>query len=244
MTYAKNIMVAAFFVALSGCGGSSSNGGNSPSTPTPSGPRSESIADLAAFAASGTQTVNLRGVNVRANSYTNENGVRNVVSLSGSEQVGLLTVDRGSNPIQTHTIIGADQNKSVNHKGYYVAETSGAMRMRNGDSIASVQGDTAIAMDSSSGQWSLGSTVWQSDGQTGAYIGMDDGSVRGNTMIFDPKNSKMSEITSNRVISSNEKAGARAVFSDNGEQVFGKVTGSNQNTGFMVDLGFAGKQFE
>lgn len=230
--------------ACSGGGGSSSGGGGNPGpvTPAPSGPASDSIADLAGFAEQGTVTRNARGLRTAANAYQ-KNGVRNSVTLKGDQDVGLLTVQAGSNPQQKHTLIGASDNQ-VQHKGYYVGDASGSLRMRSADAAASVSGTAAVSMDAGSGKWQFGSDLWRQDGETGIYIGIDDGRVVGNTMVFDARNSALAEITPEGVNRSDEKAGSRMVFSDDGEQVFGKINGNNAATGFNVDAGFAGTQFD
>lgn len=240
----KIFLASLTLVALAACsgsnGGASHSGGGNGSGGVPD---SQSIADLTAFATEGSTSVNARGVTVQRNAYADGSG-RTDVQLAGSEQVGLLSVTREGQPVQSHTLIGADENSSVNHRGYYVAETSGALRMRAGDATAAVTGDTAIGLDASTGEWQLGSTVFDDTGESGAYIGIDGGTVRGNTMVFDASKSKMSEITPDGVLSSAEQAGATAVFGRGGETVFGKVTGQNAETGFGVDLGFAGTDFK
>lgn len=242
------LIVAA--MSLSACGG---GGGGStkppvapPTTPgTPNGPTSESIADLAAYASTGTQIVNERGVAVASKEYTRENGNDRAVRLAGNQNVGLLsTQDENTLATQTHTLLGADTNRNVNFAGHYVGDASGTLRMRNGEAMSEVRGTATVSMDASSGQWDFGSDLWRADGTSGAYIGIDDGTVKGNTMVFDPAKSVVVEVAPGGTTLLGDRAGAEAVFSNDGKNVFGTIKGSNAGTGFDVNAGFAGSAYE
>lgn len=233
---------------LAACGGSgsssgSSNGGGRP-VPTPSepAPKSNSIADLAAFAAGGYSYENTRGVDVRTRNYET-NGQQRTASLSGTQRVGLLSVAHGDNPRQTHTLIGEDTGRNVKISGNYSAEANGALRVRSGENVERVSGTTSLGISTLSGEWLFGADLWRDSGDSGIYVGIDDGKVEGNTMVFNPRKSVVVEMTPEGVKSTKEKAGVRAVFSNDGQKVFGKINGNNAETGFMVDAGFAGSEY-
>lgn len=233
------VPLIALIAACSSGSHSSSNGGR-PGTPAPTAqPKSESIADLATFAAESTAQTNSRGATTRTRSYTVQGETR-TVTLAGDEDTGLLSQTYGGTSVQQHTLIGKDTSRNVNLQANYSAEASGSLRVRNGETTDAVRGTASIGMNTETGQWLFGSDLWRESGDSGVYVGIDDGTVRGNTMVFDPSKSAVVELTPTAVKSLDDKAGAEALFSNDGQKVFGKITGSNAATGFEVNAGFAG----
>lgn len=237
----KTLFALPLVALIAAC--SSGNGGGT-STPVPTAqPKSESIRDLAAFAAEAPAETNSRGATTRTRSYDVGNETR-TVTLSGDAQTGLLSQTYSGTNTQNHTLIGKDTSRNVNIQANYSGEASGSLRMRNGETTDAVRGTTSLGMSTMSGQWQFGADLWRESGDSGIYVGIDDGKVQGNTMVFDPNKSVVVEMTPTGVLSTNEKAGAEALFSNDGQKVFGKVTGANSGSGFNVNAGFAGSAYD
>lgn len=222
---------------IAACGGGS-GGGSGPSTGAPG---SESIADLAEFAADGQAGTNGAGVRTSTNTYVVD-GERRTVVLSGSQNTGLLAEGAAGSTDRDYSLIGADTSANTNIRGEYVADLTGSVRMRDGAAMAPVSGTASVGMSAATGEWAMGADMWTNDGENGIFVAAENGTVEGNTMVFDRADSSVVAITPNGVFNTAERVGTRAVFSDNGDQVFGTITGNNANSGFSVDAGFAGSR--
>lgn len=242
----KALFALPLIAMIAACSGGS-GGGNSGGTPTPptpiEGPASNSIADLASYAAEGTKGTNSFDVSTSTNIYQ-KNGKNRTVVLQGTEKTGLLSVRTEGAAVDQHTIIGSDATRNVPLNGYYVGEANGSLRMTKDGPTDAVSGTASVAMDANTGKWGFGADLWRQSGDSGVYIGADNGTVEGNTMVFKGADSVVVDIQPEGVTRTTERADARAVFSDDGKQVFGKINGKNDGSGFMVDTGFAGKQFQ
>lgn len=236
----KTLIALPLIALIAACSG----GGGSGSTPTrPVVPASESIADLASFAASGTKIVNERGIATAKRSYEKD-GKSQTVVLQGDQKVGLLTSGETGSLTANRTLIGANKNaRDVSSTGYYVGDASGSLRMKTGQKTEAVSGTASVGMDSSTGKWSFGADLWRDSGDSGVYVGADNGTVDGNTMVFKGADSVVVDINPTGTSRTGERAGSTMVFSDDAKNVFGKINGKNDATGFALDAGFAGKHY-
>lgn len=239
----KALIALPLIALMAACSSGGGGGGNSTPTPAPV-PASESIADLASFAASGTKGVNDRGIATASRSYE-KNGKDQTVVLQGSQKVGLLTSGESGSITAKRTLIGADKNaRDVSSTGYYVGDASGSLRMKSGQKTEAVSGTASVGMDAATGKWGFGADLWRDDGQSGIYVGADNGTVDGNTMVFKGADSVVVDLSPNGTTRTEERAGSTMVFSDDAKNVFGKITGKNDTTGFSLDAGFAGKEYQ
>lgn len=244
------LLVTCALFGLSACGGGGSGGtgggggGGAPGLPTLNNP---AVSDLAAFAASeGVASTNGRGHDVRTASYV-DGGVQKTARLVGSQSAGLVEVRTGSRVRTDFDLVGGDSARSVNHRAYYVGDSSGVVRLGTGQDLQGVTGTAAVNMDTGTGAWTMGADLWM-DNENGLYVGIDGGVVDGNKLTFPRSESaivNMHPLNADGFGATrlDERARADVVFSNDGKDAFGTIFGSNAQSGFLVDAGFAATEY-
>lgn len=244
------LLVTCALLGLSACGGGGgtggggAGGGGAPGLPTLNNP---AVSDLATFAASeGVSSTNGSGHDVRTASYI-DGGVQKSARLVGSQSAGLLEVRTGNRTRTDFDLVGGDSARSVNHRAYYVGDSSGVVRLGTAQDLQAVTGTAAVGMHTGTGAWTMGADLWM-DNENGLYVGIDGGVVDGNKMTF-PRS--QSAIVNMHPLNADgfgatrldERARADVVFSNDGKDAFGTIFGSNAESGFLVDAGFAATEY-
>ena len=223
-------------------GGGNGGGGTVPGLPTMNNP---AVQDLVAFAASeGSRSTNRSGHDVRTASYM-DGGVEKTARLVGSRTAGLLEVSTGDKVRSSFDLVGSDSSRNVNHQANYHGDAAGVVRISSNHAVEPVHGTASIGISTTSGEWLMGADLWMEDGENGLYVGADGGVVDGNKLTFNDK-SQTAIVNIHPLNSDNrgatnldEMARTDIVFSDDGKDLFGTITGSNKDSGFLVDAGFA-----
>lgn len=246
------LLTCALF-GLTACGGGGGSagggtggggGGGAPGLPVLNNP---AVSDLVAFAASeGTLTENGRGHDVRTASYV-DGGVQKTARLVGSQDAGLLEVRTGSAARSDFDLIGGDSSRTVNHRAYYVGDAAGVVRLGSGQDLQTARGTAAVNLDTDTGNWTMGADLWM-DQDNGLMIGIDGGVVDGNRLSFPRGQSAIVHAhplnaDGRGLTRLNETVRSDVVFSNDGKDAFGTIFGSNRDSGFLVDAGFAGTEY-
>lgn len=227
-------------------GGVGDGGGNVPGLPVMNKP---SAHDLVAFAArEGSLSTNRKGHEVRT-AYYIDGGAEKTVRLVGSRQAGLLEVSNANAARSNFELLGGDSARNVSHYASYSGDAAGVVRISSDRPIEPVHGTTSIGISTLTGEWLMGADLWMADGENGIYVGADGGVVDGNKLTFNDRSQTV--ITNMHPLNEkgyggtklNEMARTDIVFSDDGKDLFGTIRGSNKESGFLVDAGFAGTEY-
>lgn len=244
MIKATKLLTLTAILALAACsGGSGGSSGGSGGSSGGNKPASNSIADLAAFAAQGTVTTDSYGVRTASNTYRDSDGTHRV-QIKGTADAGLLTETLNGDTLNAQRrLVGAGgaAPSAIHTTGYYTGAANGSLRMSGtGDRVA-VSGTGGFSMNAGSGEWGYGVDLWEADGEHGVFVGIDGGTVVGNTMTFDANQSVVVRMTPDGVTNTAERASATNVISADGGQFYGTFTGANAGTGFALDGGISGE---
>lgn len=252
----RNLVILSFVIAaLSACGGGGGGKSETPKdTPSAEAPKSNSIADLAAFAKGGTnETYTDRysaTYNTKTRSYTDANGKVVTVSLktrgdASDTSVGALTktID-GKN---SYMLVGIDETKNVNADGYYVGDFRGKFSdTKTNQSFEVVNGYASLTVNAADGtvysSIEGGPTVYEGDADINdhviTYFNVDNpsGKITGNHVTFDGSKSTVGLIYGDGKNETHSlKTDSEAVFSKDGKTAYGYLTSGKNDLGLTIE---------